>query len=68
MKELSNNKILKEGNNMYFVKLNNKKITKAAFKSGFESYEKARTALRTLLKSLGLPRSGYAELGYSITK
>ena len=53
---------------MYFVKFNNKKITKAAFKSGFESYEKARIALRTLLKSLGHPRSGYTELGYSITK
>ena len=53
---------------MYFVKLNNKKITKAAFKSGFESYEKARTALRKLLKELGLPNGGYSELGYSITK
>lgn len=53
---------------MYFVKLNNKKITKAAFKSGFESYEKARTALRKLLKELGHPTNGFSTLGYSISK
>ena len=53
---------------MYFVKFNNKKITKAEFKSGFETYEKARIALRKLLTALGHPRSNFASLGYNISK
>lgn len=54
---------------MYFVKLNNKKITKAAFKSGFNSYESARNALRKYLRELKLDvTGGFTKLGYSISK
>ena len=53
---------------MYFVKLNNKKVTKAAFKTGFSSYNDAKNALRKLLRSLDTYEGGFSKLGYSITK
>lgn len=54
---------------MYFVKLNNKKITKAAFKSGFETYNAARNALRKYLRELNVDLTGgFVKLGYGITK
>jgi len=54
---------------MYFITLNKKKINKAAFKSGFESYEKARAFLRKYLRELKVDvTGGFTKLGYSITK
>lgn len=54
---------------MYFIKLNNKKITKSAFKSGFNSYENARSFLRKYLRSEKIDfTGGFAKLGYGITK
>jgi hypothetical protein len=52
---------------MYFVKLNNRKVTTKLFAKGFESYEAARNVLRKYLRSIGAPRV-YSDLGYSIQK
>lgn len=54
---------------MYFITLNNRKITKAAFKAGFNSYENARSFLRKYLRSEKVDFvGGFAKLGYGITK
>jgi len=52
---------------MYFVKLNNRKVTTKLFAKGFESYETARNVLRKYLRSQGLSRV-FSGLGYSIQK
>jgi hypothetical protein len=52
---------------MYFVKLNNRKVTTKLFAKGFESYEVARNTLRKYLRSQGLSRV-FGGLGYSIQK
>lgn len=52
---------------MYFVKLNNRKVTTKLFAKGFESYEVARNALRKYLRSQGLSLV-FGNLGYSIQK
>ena len=52
---------------MYFVKLNNRKVTTKLFAKGFESYEAARNVLRKYLRSQGLSRI-FGDLGYSIQK
>jgi hypothetical protein len=54
---------------MYFIKLNNKKITKSAFKSGFNSYEDARNFLRKYLREQKINLvGGFTRLGYNISK
>lgn len=53
---------------MYFVKLNNRKVTTKLFAKGFESYEAARNTLRKYLRSQGLSGRIFGVLGYSIQK
>lgn len=55
---------------MYFIKLNNKKVTRTAIKGSFSTYESARTALRKFLLSSGQIdlTGGFGKLGYSISK
>ena len=51
---------------MYFVKKNNRKLTTKDFKSGFTTYDKAKNAVRKLLRSLGLYTGGFKAQGYNI--
>ena len=51
---------------MYIVKKNNRKLTTKEFKSGFNTYDEAKNAVRKLLRSLGLYTGGYKAQGYSI--
>jgi hypothetical protein len=54
---------------MYFVKLNNRKLSLKFFARGFKSYEAARQALRHLLRKQGHDvNQGYTMLGYKISK
>jgi hypothetical protein len=54
---------------MYFVKLNNRKLSLKFFVRGFKSYEAARQALRHLLRKQGHNvNEGYTKLGYSISR
>ena len=54
---------------MYFVKLNNRKLSLKFFVRGFQSYEAARQALRNLLRKQGHnTNEGYTKLGYKISK
>jgi hypothetical protein len=54
---------------MYFVKLNNRKVSIKLFAKGFKTYEEARQALRKLIRSKGHDSNlGYTHLGYVISK
>lgn len=54
---------------MYFVKLNNRKLSLKFFARGFKSYEAARQALRHLLrKQRHDVNQGYTMHGYKISK
>jgi len=53
---------------MYIVKLNGRKLTLKMFKEGFNSYERARQALRKFLRSKGEECIAYTKAGYSIQK
>ena len=53
---------------MYIVKLNGRKLTLKMFKEGFNSYERARQALRKFLRSKGEEYIAYTKAGYSIQK
>ena len=50
---------------MYIVKKNNRKVTTKEFKSGFNTYDEAKNALRKLLRSLGQYEGGFKQHGYS---
>jgi hypothetical protein len=54
---------------MYYVKLNNRKLTLKFFARGFKTYEAARQALRHVLRKKGHNiNEGYTKLGYSISR
>lgn len=53
---------------MYIVKLNGRKLTLKMFKEGFNSYERARQALRKFLRTKGEDFVAYTQHGYSIKK
>lgn len=52
---------------MYYIKLNNRKVSLKAFIKGFVTYDQARNALRKHLRAKGLGRN-ISQLGYSIER
>lgn len=54
---------------MYFVKLNNRKLSLKIFAKGFKTYETARQTLRQFLRKKGHnTNEGYTKLGYTISR